>query len=108
MLIAILLTVLAMALAWAGFAFAGRFRRPRLFRIGAGAAALGLLLLWLLPWMVMSRGLEPAMPLFIGAMVIAVSTLGGGLTAMARSSSGYQESELDRIIQTSDPYDEFP
>lgn len=109
MLIAAVLTLLAALIATAGILFAGKARKPRMFRIAGFVAAVGLILLWLLPWWAFSEaagGME--MALVIAAFLVAVSVLGAGLSLMARAATGYVESEADRIIQNFDPYDELP
>ncbi len=99
-LIPAVLTVLALIVAAAGMQFAGKTRRPSLFKAGAILAAVGLMLLWLLPWWAISRDAgEWAMPLMVATLVVAVSVLGGGLSTMARAATGKDESPADKIVQ---------
>ena len=94
------LTVIALVVAVAGTRSAGRFRRPALFKAGAVIAAVGLMLLWLLPWWVIARdAAEWAMPLFVAALFVAISVLGAGLSAMARAATGKEASRTDDLVE---------
>jgi Na+-transporting NADH:ubiquinone oxidoreductase subunit NqrB len=103
------LSVLALLLVFAGLGFSGNSRRPGLFRIGAIVAALGLMLLWVLPvWLFSAdRGLW-AMPMFIGVLVVAVSVLGAGLQLMARACGAREESAADRLFDDFVRHNELP
>ena len=99
-LIPAVLTLIAVLVAVFGSRFAARAGRPRMFRIGAFLSAVGLMLLWLLPWWVVTQKAGAwAMPLVVGAFVVAGSVLGGGLRAMATASTGKTESQVDRIVE---------
>ncbi|HEU5286276.1 MAG TPA: hypothetical protein VFU20_07185 [Sphingomicrobium sp.] len=99
-LIPAVLSALALAVAAIGFRSAHRFKRPALFKTGAIVAAVGLMLLWLLPWWAIARDAGAwAMPLMVAALVVAVSVLGAGLSTMARAATGNQDSPADRIVQ---------
>ena len=99
-LIPAILTLLALIVAGIGVRFAGKSRRPSLFKAGAFISAAGLMLLWLLPWWVISRdAAEWAMPLFVGALFVSVSVLGGGLSTMARAATGQGASRTDDLVE---------
>lgn len=107
MSIAIVLTLIALLIAAAGFAFGAKTRKPGLFKLAGMIAAVGLMLLWLLPWWAIASGQgNLQMPVMVIALVVAVSVVGLGLTLMARAATGQAESEVDRIIQNFDPYDD--
>lgn len=108
-LIPAVLTVLAMSLVGIGMRFAGKTGRPALFKAGAFIAAVGLMLLWLLPWWVIARDdAEWAMPLFIAALFVAVSVLGGGLSTMARAATGKEASRTDDLVDNFIRLNELP
>ena len=99
-LIPAILTLLALIVAGIGVRLAGKYRRPTLFKAGAFIAAAGLMLLWLLPWWVIARDdAEWAMPLFVAALFVAVSVLGGGLGTMARVATGKESSRTDDLVE---------
>lgn len=101
------MTLLAVLVAWIGLALSSRFRRPGLFKIGALSVSAGLMLLWMSVWWVSTRDFGAwAMPAFIAALFVPISMVGAGLGAMRLASTGQSETEFDRILQTSDPYDE--
>jgi Na+/melibiose symporter-like transporter len=101
------LTVVALVVILIGNRFAGSTSNPRTFRLGSRIAAVGLILLWLLPLGAMAlKAAEWSMFLFIGALFIAGSTIAAGLQAMARAATETAESRvdqaLDSIIQQND------
>ena len=98
-LIPIGLSLLAALLVFASLKLSTRAPRPGLLRIGACVTALGITLLWLLPWWLLStdRGAW-AMPMFIGVLVVAVSVLGGGLQVMRLATGARAETVNDYLF----------
>lgn len=91
------LTLLALLVVVAGFRFSDRSRRPRLLRVGAATAAVGLMLLWLLPmWLLSADRGAWAMPMFVGVMFVSVSVLGLGIQLVARACGAREETAFDR------------
>ena len=85
-MIAIVLSVVAALLVLGGLRYSGKSQRPRLLQVGTVVAALGIMLLWVLPWWLLSADRGPwAMPMFVGSLFVAVSILGGGLQLMRRA-----------------------
>ena len=103
------LTLLAALVLFAGFQFSGKSSRPKLLRIGAAAAAAGLMLLWVLLWWLLSadRGAW-AMPMFIGVMFVAVSVLGLGVQLMARACGAPEETAFDRSFDDFVRHNDLP
>lgn len=94
------LTLLALIVVGAGIQFGAKFRRPRLFQAGAGIAATGLILLWVLPWWASSTDAgDWAMPLMMAAFFAAIFVLAGGLSTMARAATGSEATHGDQILQ---------
>ena len=99
-LIPAVLTLLALLVAGIGMRFAVKSQRPALIKAGAFITAVGLMLLWLLPWWAIAQNSnEWAMPLMVAALVVAVSMLGCGLSTMARAATGNAESRTDQLVQ---------
>ena len=93
------LTLLALLVAGLGVRLAHKARRPRLLKSGAIIAGTGLMLLWLLPWWAISQHAGAwSMPLMVAALFVAVSVLGGGLSAMARAATGKAETREDHLF----------
>jgi hypothetical protein len=95
--IAVGLSGLAALVVFAGLRLSGKSRRPRLFKAGVFVAALGLMLLWMLPlWLISAdRGIW-AMPMFIAALFAAVSVLGLGLQFIGRACGVPEETAAGR------------
>lgn len=101
-LIPIGMSILAVLLVFASFKFSHKAPRPGLLRFGAFVIALGLTLLWLLPWWLVSTDWGAwAMPMFIAVLVVAISVLGLGLQLGARACGAREETAFDRS------FDEF-
>jgi hypothetical protein len=103
------LTLLALAILFAGVRFSNRAGRPRLLRIGSAVAAAGLVALWALPYWLFSvdRG-EWAMPMFIGVLVIAGSLIGFGLQAIARAFEARVEGRNDQLFDDFVRHNDLP
>ena len=99
MAIAVGLSLLAALLAFVGFWYSHKSRRPQLFKTGASLAALGIMLLWLLPlWLVGTERGAWAMPMFIAVLFVAVSVLGGGLQLMRRACGAPEVTANDGLF----------
>lgn len=109
MMIPVGLSLLAALLVLASFKLSARAPRPGLLRIGACVTALGITLLWVLPWWLVSadRGAW-AMPMFIGVLFVAVSVLGGGLQLMRRATGARAETVNDHLFDDFVRHNELP
>lgn len=76
-----------------GLPRARRFRHPGRFRAGVVASALGLIGLWLFPALaaVIVDDSLLRVAAMLGALFVAVSLLGGGITAMSRANNTPRE-----------------
>ena len=93
------LTFLSAAIILVGFRLSARAMRPKLLRAGVVTTAAGLTLLWVLPvWLFDDLAGEWGLPVFIGAMFVAVSVLALGLQLVARACGAPEESGMDRIL----------
>ena len=103
------MSLLAALVLLGGLRWAGKAKRPRLLKIGAGLAAAGIMLLWLLPWLLFSedRGAW-AMPMFIAALFVAVSVLGAGLQSMARACGAREATRGDQLFEDFVRHTTFP
>lgn len=108
-LIPVGMSLLAALLVFASFKLSDRAPRPRLLRIGACVTALGLTLLWLLPWWLFSTDIGVwAMPMFIGVLFVAVSVLGGGLQLMRRATGAREETVNDYLFDDFVRHNDLP
>lgn len=103
------LAILAAVVVFATFRLSGRSLRPKLLRIGGSITAVGITLLWVLPWWLLSsdRGIW-AMPMFIGVMFVAVSVLGAGIQLIARACRGPAEKDNDRLFEDFIRHNDLP
>ena len=100
------LTLLALVLAWLGLS---RARGSMLFRAGALAASIGLVLLWVLPlWLLRGESGDWALPLFVGTLFVPVSLLGAGLQAMRYASGGGHDTPADRLFEDLIRHNDLP
>ena len=93
------LTLLAMTIVAIGFRLSRASPRPTLLRAGTATTAVGLILLWLLPFWVfrVDSGLW-AMPIFVAALLVAGSVLGLGLQLTARACGAREDIRNDALF----------
>lgn len=109
LLIPLGMSLLAALVLAGGLRWAGKAKRPKLLKIGAGLAAGGIMLLWLLPWLLFSKDRGAwAMPMFIAASFVAVSVLGVGLQLMARACGAREVTRGDQLFEDFVRHNDLP
>jgi hypothetical protein len=99
--VAVILSLLALAVVGFGLPRAPKCRQPERWRSGVVATAVGLVLLWVLPLTAMAAGAKGLVPrelgvvLVIAALVVAVSLIGGGMDAMAKANNTPKDDSWD-------------
>jgi lipopolysaccharide export LptBFGC system permease protein LptF len=107
--IPICLTLLSVAFVIGGFHLSRRSCRPKLLRAGAVITAVGLLLLWVLPWWLFNRVTsEWTLPLFIAILFVSISVLGLGLQLIARACGAREQSQSDRLLDDFSRLNDLP
>ncbi len=97
-----LLTLAAVAVAWVGWPRARRHSRPGRWRMGVVLVAVGLVSLWVVPW-ILARRLGPAteglgLLQFIAIGFVGGSLIAGGINAMVRSNDTVEQDVWRRIL----------
>ncbi|HYD38573.1 MAG TPA: hypothetical protein VEA60_13235 [Allosphingosinicella sp.] len=103
------LTLLALTIVAAGFRFSAGSPRPTLLRLGVATTALGLILLWLLPFWVLGADTGPwAMPAFVAVLLVAGLVLALGLQLTARACGARQSSRGDALFDDFVRHNDLP
>ena len=103
------LTLLALTIVAVGFRFSRGSRRPTLLRVGAVTTAMGLVLLWLLPFWAFRLDVGPlAMPIFVAALLVAGSVFGLGLQLTAHACGAQENSRNDALFDDFVRHNELP